>query len=235
MEGVVHAQLTEDLALLRNNEGFHVLWLETDLEEFESEFVLSVESSDTPAVPDVASVAQPLTDWTGDAYYVPAGGTSTVSTSGTLQKFWLDPASKVALSGTQDGLEIDTNITPRSAATCGSSGVSSNMPGFYMDTEAFDVFGSARVCSVGTVNAGSLQVGTLYWTWHPFASLNTGANPKFDILYQPSKWCSWVGSSATCNGNKPWCMCSRSDLPIEWLISYNYNEAPNVEKSWIKN
>lgn len=240
LEAPVKAAIDADLSLIETGIGPHAVWIDfTHGVDPHSPLIARFEMFDL--VHDDASklgtTVSALTDYTGDAYYDPAGGTSTVSASGTLQKFWLDPQAKVALSLPKDGLEMDTVIYPKSAATCGSSGVSSNMPNFYKDTEAFDWANtsSSRDCAVGTTNAAALQTWTLYWTWHPFATFATASNPQITVQYQPAKWCSWVFSSSGCESNRPWCMCSRSDLPIEFLIRYNYNEGPGVEKSWIKN
>jgi hypothetical protein len=240
MEAPVKAALESDLVLIDSGIGPRARWIEFgDGLVSKSPLISRFEAFDLTRADHInpRSTVSALTDYTGDAYYDPAGGTSTVSASGTLQKFWLDPQAKVALSLPQDGLEMDTVISPKSAATCGSSGVSSNMPNFYMDTEAFDwaTSSGSRDCAVGTTNAASLQTWTLYWTWHPFASLATASNPQITIQYQPAKWCWWVTSSSQCESNRPWCMCSRDDLPIEFLIRYNYHEGPGIEKSWVKN
>jgi hypothetical protein len=240
MEAPVKAALDRDLTLINSGAGPHAAWIDfTDGIDPHSPLIARFETIGLTHddASGLGTTVSALTDYTGDAYYVPAGGTSTVSASGTLQKFWLDPQAKAALSLPQDGLEMDTVISPKSAVTCGSSGVSSNMPNFYMDTEAFDwaTSSTSRDCAVGTTNAAALQTWTLYWTWHPFASFATASNPQITVQYQPNKWCWWVTSSSQCESNRPWCMCSRNDLPIEFLIRYNYNEGPGVEKTWVKN
>lgn len=189
------------------------------------------ENGDTSASP------KSIKDWTGDAGYVPEGGTSSIYTSGTLQKFWMDEESADYFNAASDGIEIDTLVDPRSASKCGSS-ASSNMPNAYKDTEAFDWYGSSskyRNCSVGTMTADELVEDTLYWTWHTFKNFSSSSNPKLHVMFQPSTWGGYVISESDCLSWGAWCMFSRSDMPSEYLVSYNYNDAPGVETSWVKN
>lgn len=235
-EALVHQHLMQDMSDLEARISPQVRWAEVeghyDMENALIADVVHISRSKLQ-VKESAHLSFLITDWTGDAWYVPAGGTSTVGTSGTLQKFWLDSNAKNALNQVQDGLEIDTLIKERAHATCGSS-VSSNLPDYYSDTEFMDG-PDFRNCTVGTITANALYASTLYWTWYPFASFNSSANPRIDIQYQPSKWCWWITGKGDCAIDPAWCMCSRNDLPIEWLIRYNYNEAPSVETSWVKN
>ena len=172
-----------------------------------------------------------VNDYTSAASYVPEGGTSSIYTSGTLQKFWMDEDSADAFNSSEDGVEIDTLIKSRSYAECGSS-TSSNLPDYYKDTE-FGDGSSYRNCSIGTVSADELMEGERYWTWYSFKSFQTSKDPTIYVQFQPSKWCWWVGSCSSSTG--AWCMCSRSDMPIEWLITYKYSDAPSVETPWEKN
>ncbi|MBD3311151.1 MAG: hypothetical protein GF349_01475 [Candidatus Magasanikbacteria bacterium] len=188
---------------------------------------------------------QAITDYRySDRNYMPVGGTSTIWTTGSLQKFWFDDSSLRYLNGHQDGIEIDTLIYPRYSARCGSSGWGSNLPWKYKDSEAFDWYtGSARNCSVGSISANQLRPWRLYWTWHPFSYFNTRYTPFVKIQFQPSKWCDWIDSTEECiQGNVygmlrglAWCMCSRDDLPIRNLLSYYYFEAPGREVRWQRN
>lgn len=243
MEAVVKAQLKEDLALLESvGPNVRSVEFKTSI-NLKSALVAKLETVNRPIVVHndshgVGTAVSALTDFGGDPYYTPAGGTSTISTSGTLQKFWLDASSKNALNTWSDGLEMDTLVLPRQNATCGND-VSSNMPDWYKDTEAFDDFfyATARTCSVGTNSAAKLQVGTLYWTWHSFGSILVDGVLHFQVNYQPSNWCWWNGFSipAQCLATGAWCMCSRSDMPIEPLINYTYSEGAGAEEHWIKN
>lgn len=241
MEVAVKAEIEADLASLEST-GPSVKSVEfkTGVNP-KSSVIAKFETVSRPIVvhndnPGLGTAVSALTDWTGDTWYDPAYGTSTISTSGTFQKFWLDTSSKNALNWVSDGLEIDTLVFPRQNATCGND-VGSNMPDWYKDTEAFDDFNyaTARTCAVGTISAAKLQVGQLYWTWHSFGSVLVDGVLNFRVDYQPSRWCAYVYDTNMCRGYGAWCMCSRNDLPIEWLISYTYSEGAGVEEHWIKN
>lgn len=182
----------------------------------------------------VGKTTQAITDWTNDAAYMPVAGTSSIWTSGTLQKFWFDSASLSYYTDVEDGFEVDTSITPGySYSQCGS-GWGSNLPHPYRDTEAFDPE-SPRTCSVGSTRANLLIPNHLYWTWRSFSYFNTAIYLKIDVKFQPSKWCWWVPDQNDCELNRPWCMCRRNDMPIEWAVSYYYEEAPGQEVSWTRN
>ena len=240
LEGRVYDNLTADLGDLRTNGTLEVHWVTMNGEfVVEGENIDSITYTELPPVKDERPTAsnERITDYTSDASYVPAGGTSTVYTSGTLQKFWMDANSANSFNASNDGLEIDTVISSRSYATCGSS-VSSNMPDYYKDTEAFDWFGSSgayRNCSVGTLSADALAEGTLYWTWHTFSAFSSAMNPRILINFQPVRWGTAVVNEGMCFTLGAWCMYGRTDMPTESLIVYYYNDAPGIETSWTKN
>lgn len=238
-ESRVHNNLAADLDGLREASGLEVRWV-----TMRGEYMIEDESIDTvfsirlPFVEteQLTASGKSITDYTGDASYTPAGGTSTVYTSGTLQKFWMDEDSADAFVAVSDGLEMDTVISSRSYAKCGSS-TSSNMPDYYKDTEAFDWWGSSsayRNCSIGTLSADELVEDDLYWTWHSFSSFSSSKNPRILINFQPTTWGSAVLSETMCAVLGAWCMYSRSDMPTESMIIYNYNDAPSVEEEWVK-
>ncbi|MFA5853888.1 MAG: hypothetical protein WC866_02250 [Patescibacteria group bacterium] len=238
MEAPVHQQFLNDLQAIRESGALQVRWVQYHGYPIEGSVLMNNRAplQDVSTEDELGSVSQALvTDWTQDAWWTPAGGTSTIYTSGTLQKFWLDSSSKSIINNYSSGLEMDTVVQGGSSnATCSTNGVSSNMPGYYADTEFLDGGGNTN-CSVGTVNSSQLQTWTLYWTWHPFGSFNTSANPYITVMYQPKSWCWWVVSTSQCEDNKPWCMCNMSQYTTEWLISYNYNDRPGQETSWTKN
>lgn len=247
LEAPVKERFSLDIEAIDATVDLSVLWVEyageqVDLGELAVQQT-AVETPDleaaTPNPDGIGTVKQAVvTDYGGDAWWIPAGGTSTIYTTGTLQKFWLDASALSLVDDSDSGLEIDTVIWGASNATCSTSGVSSNMPGYYADTEALDE--GNRNCSVGTVASNQLQTWTLYWTWHPFGSFNAGANPFIAIMYQAKDWCPWVTNHAACYANRPWCMCAidypnQNPYPTEWLISYNYYDRPGQETSWTKN
>lgn len=245
-EAPIKERFTSDIDALDASSDLLVRWVEYDGVQVDLEGLADqqslIEEPEDPSPPNSSGVGKAqqaiVTDYTGDAWWVPAGGTSTIYTTGTLQKFWLDSSALSLVDDPDSGLEIDTVIWGESNATCSTSGVSSNMPGYYADTEALDE--GNRNCSVGTVSASQLQTWTLYWTWHPFGSFNAGANPFIAVMYQAKDWCPWVSTTVACYANKPWCMCSigfpyQNPYPTEWLISYNYNDRPGQETSWTKN
>jgi hypothetical protein len=237
MEAPILKLLLEDKERILETSTLNVGWVQYDGHAVDGAVLVDVAAaSDDVSSEKVGVASQPLIyDYPNDAFYVPYYGTSTVYTSGTLQKIWLDSNSKLVISSYNSGLEIDTIIHGgQNNATCQTSGTSSNMPGWYADTEFLDDSGSTN-CSIGTISAQQLQTNTLYWTWHPFGSFNSWANPLIDIQYQPKSWCLWVVNQAQCEANKPWCMCNMSYYPTEWLVSYNYNDAPGQEVSWIRN
>jgi len=238
-EASVYEAMRSDLDELIATDDLQVGWIAT----------YDQVSMDDPLIESIASVKIPIVegeignevddksihDYTGDASWVPAGGTSTIYTSGTLQKFWMDADSADAFNSTSDGIEIDTLIKYRSYATCGSS-VSSNMPDYYKDTE-FGDGGNYRNCSVGTISANQLSEDTLYWTWFPFASFNSSKNPRAYIQFQDSTWCSWIFSRSMCvAAGGAWCMCKDVATPYnpQWLIAHSYNDAPGIEVEWEK-
>lgn len=242
MEAEVYDQLFSDLENLGNPGVPTVRWVELDGRiEVSSPLFAEVQyveaSSINTSSEDMGRLHEAITDRTADPYYTPAGGTSTIFTTGTLQKFWLDERARDALRSAQDGLEINTLIYDRSDASCAWFGVRSSLPDYYRDTEDLDSFSSPEVrnCAVGSVTVNALEAWRLYWTWHPFGSFNARRNPFIVVQYQPSRWCSWIFTKFQCNRDRPYCMCSRGDMPIRSLISYNYNEAPGREVSWIKN
>lgn len=238
-EGRVYEGLTADLDGLHEGRGLEVRWLkmrgEYAIEDERIDTVRSVEFALVEAEQATAS-GKSITDYTGDASYTPAGGTSSIYTSGTLQKFWMDEDSADAFDAASDGLEMDTVISSRSYARCGSS-TSSNMPDYYKDTEAFDWWGSSsgyRNCSIGTISADELVEDDLYWTWHSFSSFSSSRNPRILINFQPTTWGSAVLNETMCVALGAWCMYSRSDMPTESMIVYNYNDAPGIEEEWVK-
>jgi hypothetical protein len=235
----IHQQFDEDISVLDHAGIVHVSWVEYPGRQVElgdrvvSQYVMK--KPDQTKNPNVSMgvINQPITDYTGDQVFTPNGGTSTIYTSGTLQKFWLDQDAIDAIDFYEDGLEIDTIIKPKTAATCNTSGVSSNLPSYYADTE-FSDSPSSRNCSVGSISGMSLEPWTLYWTWHPFSSFSTSAH--IDVQYQPKSWCWWITGFPQCENNKPWCMCEHNIYDeTSWLISYYYSEAPGVEVTWYKN
>lgn len=234
LESVVRDQFERDIVNLDASGTVTVSWVEyVGLSIKGSILASEVASRSELTSKEVGVVKQAITDWPNDQSFTPAGGTSTVYTTGTLQKFWLDAASAGTIDYVEDGLEIDTVIKPKSAATCNTAGVSSNLPNYYADTEFLDS-PSSRNCSVGTVSGISLQIGVLYWTWHPFSSFSTSAH--VDVQYQAKSWCFWISTFQQCNNDRPVCMCEHSMYPeTSWLVSYNYSEAPGIETSWIKN
>lgn len=247
LEAPVYAQFIRDIKGISEGGTLSVRWVQyvgyavdgsEVIEYTEKETVASDNHNNNVSISKRAMV----TDYPQDAWWTPAGGTSTIYTTGTLQKFWLDSASKSIINTAINGLEIDTVIAGSSNATCNTNGVSSNMPGYYADTEALDWFngGNNRNCSVGTIHADYLQIGTLYWVWHPFSSFNAAANPSITVMYQAKDWCPWVADIYDCALDMPWCMCAiewpyANPYPTQYLINYNYNDRPGLETSWIKN
>jgi hypothetical protein len=237
LEDPVLQQLLEDKRNVLESSTLKVEWVQYN--GYAVDGAVRVAEATSVEAPDgVGTVTQPvITDWPSDAFYTPYYGTSTIYTSGTLQKIWLDSNSTIIISSYDNGLEVDTVIHGGSSnATCQTSGASSNMPGWYADTERLDGRGNTN-CSIGTIHANQLQTNTLYWTWHPFGSFNTEANPYIDIQYQPKDWCPWVYTSSQCESNKPWCMCGigwplYNPYPTQYLLSYNYYDAPGQEISW---
>jgi len=240
LEAEVYDQLFSDLENLGNPGVPMVRWIEVSGRlEIDSPLLSEVQYVEVPhdilEQRDIGRSHEAITDWTRDAYYVPVGGTSKISASGTFQKILLDDKARAALSGTRDGLEIDTLIKGKSNATCAMFGVSSNLPNFYRDTEIFDT-SDYRNCAVGTGFARKLTTWTWYWTWHPFSYFNTKQNPLIRVQYQPSRWCWWEPTlDIACIADGALCTCSRTDMPIEDLIMYNYNEAPGRELYWWRN
>jgi hypothetical protein len=239
LEVEIYDQLSSDLENLGNQGIPTVRWVELS-GRIEINSLLFAEVQyievlhDTLEGGDTGRSYEAITDWSGDAYYVPVGGTSKISASGTFQKILLDDRARDALSGTRDGMEIDTLIKGRSNATCAIFGVSSNLPNFYRDTEISDTT-DYRNCSVGTAFARKLSTWTWYWTWHPFSYFNAKQNPLIHVQYQPGRWCWWEPTELACRIDGPLCLCSRGDMPIQYLISYNYNEAPGRELYWWRN
>lgn len=236
LEDHIYDDLTADLSDIRTNGTLEVHWVTMNGEfTIEDGIVDSVLYAELPNINERPTASgKSITDYTGDDDYVPAGGTSTIYTSGTLQKFWMDEDSADSFNAASDGLEMDTLISSRSYASCGSS-TSSNMPDYYKDTEAFDSLSGYRTCSIGTISADELVEDELYWTWHTFSSFSSTRNPRILINFQPTRWGSAVLNETMCIALGAWCMYGRTDMPIEHLISYYYNDAPGVEEDWTKN
>ncbi len=237
LEAPVFNELTADLRRLRTNDSLEVrkvtlnghCSVEGDIIDYIEVVYIAPDISFSPPTGYNASI----TDWSGDPSYTPAGGTSSIYTSGTLQKFWMDSDSANSFTTVSDGLEIDTLIYPRWSAYCGSA--TSNMPLWYKDTEAFDFVSEWRTCSVGTIDAYSLAQWKLYWTWHSFYYFANASSPYIQINFQPTTWGTYVNSRALCKYYGNWCMYSRSDMPTRHLTAYYYNDAPGTEVSWTKN
>lgn len=171
-----------------------------------------------------------------DAAYMPVAGTSTIfmadtaSNTGTLQKFWFDASALEWYADIEDGIEIDTYLWPRSDFKCASGDANSNMPYWYRDTEACDKGGELdpRICGMGSNAASELEPDHLYWTWSGVDKV-TEHNPYVRVVFQPSKWFPYVLDRYDCSDLGPWCMTSRSDMPIQWVVEYAYSDAPDPE------
>lgn len=231
LESVVYNELMETLLEIEQNSHVTVQSIKIKTADFQKFDIIPSLIQDIQIHDSIQNIGDTLntrrdaiTDFTDDRAYVPDGGSSTIWTSGSLQKFWFTSSQLSHYSSWRRGLEIDTLIIPRSRAGCGNN-TSTNMPVSYKDTEAFDD-GNARICTVGTSSANRLRPNRLYWTWHSFSSFEQGLNPTIQVLFQPTKR-MWIGQA--------WAMFSDSHMPIQWLLQYNYNEAPGREVSWNHN
>jgi hypothetical protein len=129
--------------------------------------------------------------------------------------------------------------------SCGndSGTIFSNLPSPYIDTELSDD-DAWRVCTVGTQHTSDLQTWYLYWTWRSLDNLKTNENPYMRFSLQPSEACYLCGTTlyyswpalCTCAISSPSNLNNNDgDHWWQWIIEYNYWEAPGVEKSWIRN
>lgn len=242
MEGPVHAALSDDLARLDDADDAPVssmvfrdqapplALLDSGLvsEVVRRELAIDEELEDHA---DLDAAAASITDYTGDGPTTPAGGTSTIGKSGTLQKFWLDSEAKSSMSAFEDGLEVETWSKKKAWVKCTSDGASTNMPYWYYDTEFMDSSGY-RNCAIGTLDSEHLSTWKLYWTWIPFSTYKKAENPTHVVAFQKMSWCPWIGSWSACSAAPAgWCMCADS---TEWAVSYRYTDASGGEVGWDK-
>lgn len=86
-------------------------------------------------------------------------------------------------------LEVDL-LVDRTAVRGGSRGWGSNLPGAYLDTEAFDS-GAVRTLTVGTQRAARLRAGTRYRTSIRLTGFVTGtARARVFLNFQRGHWAS---------------------------------------------
>ncbi len=196
-------------------------------------------------------------DVTGDGVTVPAGGTSTIWPTGTLQKFWLTEKAAKWFDKHGGGVELKTVINPRSVIYCGDVW-NTNMAkeknvgdtddpikgkNVYRDTEAHDWFTDPdhRVCSIGHLKAKNLKPNKLYWTWRSFdwAFAVELKNPQITIEWAPTDQVGLCLARYAVNkcedGDIAWCACTRDDMPTELLLQYKYRDYAGQEVPWTKN